>query len=140
MTQNTISFKVEGADRVLQDFARAGKQAHPMARRAVREVSFAGERRIKSEMPVDEGRAAAGWGHWTPGDLVVPTPESTQADAHWSESGNGLTITQGTNVPYTAQLNEGHSRQAPAGFIDRAVEAAQRALIQAIAQIVEQLR
>jgi hypothetical protein len=140
VAQDTISFKVEGADRVLRDFARAGARAQPMARKSVRETSFAVERRIKNEMPIDEGRARASWGHWTPGDLVGSTPEATRADAHWSESDNGLTTTQGSNVPYIVGLNEGHSKQAPAGFIDRAVEAGQRALIQAIAQIVEQLR
>jgi hypothetical protein len=136
----TISFRVEGADRVLHDFVQAGAQAQPKARKAVREVSFAVERRIKNEMPIDEGRARASWGHWTPGDLVGSTPEATRADAHWSESDNGLTTTQGSNLSYLEGLNQGHSKQAPAGFIDRAVEAGQRMLIQTIAQIVEQLR
>lgn len=140
MAESTIHAKVIGADAVLRDFKRAGKQALPQAQRAVKGASFAVERRIKNEMPVDEGRARASWGHWTPGDLVHPTPDSTRVDAHWVESDNGLTISQGSNVPYIAALNEGHSRQAPAGFIDRATEAGQRALIAAIAKIVEALQ
>lgn len=86
----------------------------------VRAASFAVERRVKSEMPVDTGRARASWGHWTPADVKSWWANVSAGDVIWREEDGGLTIVQGTNVPYVEYLNNGHSRQAPAGFIDRA--------------------
>jgi hypothetical protein len=96
----------------------------------VREVSFAVERRIKPSMPVDTGRARASWGHWTPQDIhriSINNPPSP-GDALWTEKDDGYTIEQGSNVGYIASLNDGSSKQAPAGFIDRAEEAGQQAI------------
>ena len=135
----TISVKVEGGDAVLRDLQRAGQRAQPGARDAVKGASFALEKRIKTEMPVDTGRARASWGHWTPADLAKPNEDSSAEDALWQESDGGLTIAQGSNVPYLASLNEGHSTQAPAGFIDKAAEAAQRELIKAIDALLKRL-
>jgi hypothetical protein len=75
---------------------------------------------IKSTMPVDTGRAKAGWGTYTPEDLTRSDPKnvSLPSDAVWIVSPKGWSIRQGTRVPYTVYLNEGHSQQAPAGFID----------------------
>ena len=98
----------------------------------LRAVSLAAERRIKSEMPVDTGRARASWGHWTPGDVRVGNSGANSGDAAWEEMDDGLTIEQGSNVEYIGALNDGHSLQAPAGFIDAAEEAAQRTLDQRI--------
>lgn len=88
------------------------------ARQTVKAVSLAVEKRVKVEMPVDSGRARASWGHWK--GSVRGNPDASVADAVWKEEDGGLTIEQGTNVPYVEQLNAGHSRQAPAGFVDRA--------------------
>lgn len=77
------------------------------ARQVVKSASFAVERRIKQEMPVDMGRARASWGHGSDESIYIV------------EDG-GLSITQGSNVEYIIYLNNGHSKQAPAGFIDRA--------------------
>lgn len=98
------------------------RQMVAAARKAVREVSFAVEKRVKIEMPVDEGRARASWGHWTPGDLALgkQSGDASAGDAKWVSADGGLTIEQGSNVPYIEALNAGHSRQAAAGFIDRA--------------------
>ena len=75
---------------------------------------------IKIGMPVDSGRARAGWGKYTPGDLTRsdPTNVSREDDAVWVVSPKAWSIRQGTRVPYTKYLNEGSSQQAPAGFID----------------------
>ena len=89
------------------------------ARRTLRSASFAVEKRVKAEMPVDTGRARASWGHWTPDGLAAEA-EASAGDAHWEETDDGLTITQGSNLPYIEALNNGHSRKAPAGFIDSA--------------------
>lgn len=100
----------------------AGRLLLRNARRKVREVSLAVNRRVKVEMPVDTGRARAGWG-WGGGGVQGPQ------EGIWSEAGDGLTITQGTNVEYVAYLERGHSRQAPAGFIARAAEAGAQELV-----------
>ena len=92
----------------------------------LRSVSMAVERRVKEEMPVDTGRARASWGHWTPGD--TNNPKSLPTDAEWNEDDEELTIEQGSNVEYVPRLNDGYSRQAPAGFIDAAEKHAQRVL------------
>jgi hypothetical protein len=84
----------------------------------LRAVSFALERRIKVEMPVDTGRARASWGHWTP--VRAMDFEGTPRDAVWEEETGGLAITQGSTVEYIEVLNAGRSTQAPRGFLDLA--------------------
>ncbi len=110
------------------------------AREAVRKVSMSVERRIKSNppqgMPRDTGRASAGWGHW--GGVPVQNAEAGPGDAVWEETDQGMTITQGTNIEYVEGLNAGHSQQSPAGFIDAAEDAGQRALDREIDEIVGQ--
>lgn len=103
-----ISVSVDGSElsALAKEATLAERGTAIYARQVVKSVSFAVERRIKQEMPVDTGRARASWGH---GD-----------DSIWIEEDGGLSITQGSNVEYIIYLNNGHSKQAPAGFIDRA--------------------
>jgi len=105
-------------------------------KRRLRETSLATERRVKEEMPVDTGRARASWGHWTPGMLRAHAKGAEPGDSVWEEKDNGLTIVQGSNVPYIENLNAGHSKQAPAGFLDRAEEHAVRLLDKYINEIM----
>ncbi len=114
---------------------KAPEQVKKQAKRAVREVSFAGEKAIKVGMPVDTGRARASWGHWTPGDLIKRIFGAKRQDAIWQERDGGLTVIQGTNVSYVAELNEGSSQQAPAGFIDRVARKMARELENQIGRI-----
>ncbi len=100
------------AHHVRGDFERQGKAI-------VRESAVGCCNAVKRDMPVLTGRAKAGWGRYTPEDLVMPNPASRPFDAVWLVSEKGWSIRQGTNVPYTEYLNAGHSQQAPAGFIDR---------------------
>lgn len=112
------------------------------AQKALKAASFAVEKRVKLSMPVDTGRARTSWGHWTPADVRGGTRVSkahtsgglkraaakgmpNASDPVWEEADNGLTITQGSNVPYIEYLNNGHSRQAPAGFLDKAQQVGQ---------------
>ncbi len=83
-------------------------------------VSLALEKRVKVDMPVDTGRARASWGHYTPADIITPTLDG-DGGAVWEVDEDGLSVLQGSNVPYIEWLNAGHSRQAPPGFIDRGV-------------------
>ena len=122
----------EGFDELLKDARRAAKAVTGKAQRILREISFAGEVRIKRDMPVETGRARASWGHW---DSSANSPDSTPADAYYEETDAGMTITQGSNVPYIEQLNEGHSQQAPAGFIDDAWLKMEVELMKALGEI-----
>ena len=122
----------EGFDELIKDARRAAKAVTGEAQHILREISFAGEVRIKRDMPVDTGRARASWGHW---DSSANSPDSTPADAHYEETDAGLTIVQGSNVPYIEQLNEGHSQQAPAGFIDDAWLKMEVELMKALGEI-----
>lgn len=103
----------------------------------VRSVSFALERRVKNEMPVDTGRARASWGHWTPGDLRGNNADASAADAEWKEDERQLEIEQGSNVEYVQYLNDGHSSQAPKGFLDTAEEHADKILDQKVDDIID---
>ena len=122
------------------DVAKGDAQMIKTVIRIVKSSSFAVEKKVKQDMPVDMGRARASWGHWTPQNLRGGTKKAinsapgslsgalrkanaglpSSADSIWRESADGLSITQGSNVDYIDGLNQGHSRQAPVGFIDRA--------------------
>lgn len=110
----SIAFDARELARLKEDLTAGQQMMVRDARRVVRAVSLAVEKRVKQEMPVDSGRARASWGHWSAGG------SGDGADAVWYETDGGLTITQGSNVVYVPALNDGHSRQAPAGFIDSA--------------------
>lgn len=123
--------------------SKAPAEVKARAAKSVRAASFAVEKRVKVEMPVDTGRARASWGHWTPGDVVKPQDpngmRSRKTDAHWVARDGGLTVEQGSNVRYIPALNEGHSQQAPAGFIDKAADAGARALTEELKRDVGDL-
>jgi hypothetical protein len=109
------------------------------------EISLEMEKSIKDAMPVDSGRAKAGWGHYTPEDLLGtknPVTKRTRrvkavgysgkaqisssTDAIWEENKGSFSVIQGTNVPYTEYLNSGTSdgRIKGRGHIDQAMERA----------------
>jgi len=135
-----ISAEVKGARRTQRELERAGPEAKRKAVGIVKSTSVALERRIKTEMPVLHGRARASWGHWEPGLLVnAQKANASRTDAHWRVMDDGLTIEQGSNVEYIPALNDGHSKQAPAGFIDKAVMVAQRTLIKAVNEMLKRL-
>lgn len=102
----------------------------------VRSASFAAERKVKRDMPVDTGRARASWGHWTVSSLRMPKTKSavdnlrkaSAGDAVWEENERDLTIEQGSNVEYVPKLNAGYNRKRISGFIDAAEKDAQREL------------
>lgn len=109
--------------RLMADSTRATPEARRSAWRELRRTTLDVVNLVKRMMPVDTGRARASWGLWTAQDLRQPNAEASQADVvfEWHEA--SLESVQGTNVPYVDRLNEGHSRQAPAGFLDMAQEA-----------------
>jgi hypothetical protein len=61
------------------------------------------------------------------------------SDGIWEVRSDGFAITQGSNVPYIANLNDGSSQQASAGFIDLAAQEAQDDLEDALMQIMTEI-
>lgn len=96
----------------------------------IRKGAFEAERRVKIQMPVDTGRARASWGH--------SAPPALPGDGIWEEDEDELTITEGTRVEYVQYLEQGSSRQAPAGFLAAIAEAVNDLVSQAIAEAVSQ--
>ncbi len=109
---------------------RDGFRGRAMVR--VKAVSFEVERRVKTQMPIDTGRARGSWGHAT-------HPAVEAGDSVWEEAPDGLSITQGTTVAYVPRLNEGHSQQAPAGFLDAIFEECKEMLVDGLLDEVEDL-
>lgn len=107
-------------------------------REGVRAESLRAMRNIKRAMPVDTGRARAGWGVYTPGDLRGKA-DSGGDDAVWEEEDDGFTIEQGTTIVYVPRLNDGYSSQAPAGFIDTEAERAADRLAEGLAELMAQV-
>lgn len=75
--------------------------------------------------PVDTGRARAAWNMAVgSADLSVP-PEGRYAGPTPPAIGAippGAPVIVSNNLPYIAPLNNGHSQQAPAGFVERVVQ------------------
>lgn len=61
--------------------------------------------------------------------LTMATPVDTgQARNGWQLAGEGdLTVVE-NRVPYIGKLNDGHSQQAPAGFIENVIDDVTRGL------------
>lgn len=90
--------------------------------------------RVVLATPVDTGRARANW------QAEVGSAPTTELQT--TDKGGGSTISQGSaniatheqtpfseinivnNLPYIGRLNDGSSTQAPAGFVESAVDAA----------------
>lgn len=108
---------------------QAARLSQQIIAREIMAASLRTVERVKREMPIDTGRARASWGSlagvFEPGDGI------------WDVEDGGLTITQGSNVEYVPELNEGHSRQAPAGFIDAAAEDLFRSALEALEDALE---
>lgn len=112
----TISIKQQGWDEALQNYLRNYRDMKPRMRHIVLEVSREVRLNIKTAMPVRTGAAKASWG-------------TRNAKGIWIEDDGGMTVEQGSTLGYIQYLNEGSSRQAPAGFIDAQVQYGEAKLI-----------
>lgn len=85
---------------------------------------------IAAAMPVDTGWAQGRWGDPAAGGGI------------WEVTDNGLSIEQGSSLSdmglyeYIIRLNEGSSKQAPAGFIDSAAMRIEDKFVARIEQII----
>lgn len=123
--------------------ASLGERVAQEADRTVRAAALAADQAVVLATPVDKGRARSNW-------LVeLDAPARTTIEAYAPGSGGSTAgpnttaaLAQGqpviasydgdrnsgiaisNNLPYIEALNDGHSRQAPAGFVKKAVQAA----------------
>lgn len=118
----------------LAEFARRirarGRQVEEGASRVVRQTAVAVSQAVISSTPVDTGRARANWVASLGAPFATPT-EDTDPSGAGRISVNNTTISArrpgqdvyiSNNLPYIGRLNEGHSAQAPAGFVEKAVQ------------------
>lgn len=128
---------------MLQSLKEVNTAVKDEAWKAALDESYHMEADVKVGMPVDTGRAKAGWGHWTPEDLQGVSKKITKrtrkvlaigrrnreqvalsSDGIWEEDEAAMTVRQGTNVPYTQWINDGTSNRSGTGHIDGAFERA----------------
>lgn len=121
----------------LTQFARrVEKQAQgvaPAVSDMLRKVALVSNQTLVMATPVDTGRARANW-RVSIGTEVSATVDSTNAQESLSRNKaiimgyrNGDLIIQ-NNLPYIEILNRGSSAQAPAGFVEKALQTAARAV------------
>lgn len=78
---------------------------------------------IVKNTPVDTGRARANW-HIDINnvDVSLVEPDHMEDTSVVARYKMGDTIFISNNLPYIRPLDEGHSKQAPAGFVDAAIQ------------------
>jgi len=110
-----------------------GGQVVTEADRTVRKVALAVDATVVLATPVDTGRARANWqvelGGPASGEVgragerfssTTPIAQGAAAIALY-KGGPNASIHITNNLPYIGRLNDGHSAQAPAGFVEQAV-------------------
>lgn len=121
----------------LREFAKQirmrGEAVEKNSQRLVRTVALAVDTKVVLATPVDTGRARANWraGTERPTD-ILPEPSSKEAGAQEAldQARQAVAAYRGegeihisNNLPYIGALNDGHSSQAPAGFVETATAA-----------------
>lgn len=128
------------------DLGQFGRRMHQLgatvegnAHKAVRAVALAVDQTVVIATPVDTGRARSNWQvqvgaaptdvreAYVPGVGATTGGQNAQAAIEQgkmaiSAASPGLAIHITNNLSYIGKLNEGHSAQAPAGFVEEAVQ------------------
>ena len=106
-------------------FAGESEEAH---RKLTIAVGMQIDRRLVLITPVDTGRARSNWlpSIETPrSDTVgvrMPSESLKDAEATFNVAPKFPLLYLANNLPYIEPLNEGHSKQAPAGFVEDAID------------------
>lgn len=97
----------------------------------VKQVALVVDQTVVSSTPVDTGRAKTNWitalNAPSRQQINIPDPSGGVAINQCTDtlrnvhSGDSVFISN--NLPYIQRLNDGWSRQAPAGFVEQAVQA-----------------
>jgi hypothetical protein len=109
------------------------------ASRVIKRVGFEIGNELKRTTPIDTSWARANWltSIGRPVAAPVGSPESVGTARGAQSAGEArllvYNVNQGdvwitNNVPYIKKLNEGHSKQAPAGFVEQAIATAIRTI------------
>ncbi|RTL04578.1 hypothetical protein EKK58_10260 [Candidatus Dependentiae bacterium] len=105
---------------------------------AQRKVVLAVDAAVVLATPVLTGRARS---NWIP-SLDKPVTKELKKESYDKTGGEAIAAAQSVaagikfgsdvyisnNLPYINRLNQGHSQQAPAGFVEKAVQAAKGAI------------
>lgn len=98
--------------------------------KTVRAAALVVDSELVKRTPVDTGRARS---NWLPSLNVARTDEVAPGERPEVASVFALykindTILSTNNLPYIERLNEGHSQQAPAGFVEAAIQVGKNAV------------
>lgn len=123
---------------------KAGNSVAANADRLVRRCALATDAAVVIATPVDTGRARSNW-QVELGQAATGTVDALDKSGQGAisqgkrvidgyKSGSTLNITN--NLPYIERLNDGWSAQAPAGFVEKAVQIGVNAIVSEAANIV----
>lgn len=129
----------------LEEFAARikviGKGIETNATKLQKQTAIAVDQTVVLATPVDTGRARSNWiaqGGYPARQTVDPYAPGTglgrseganaqaaleQGRAAIESARPGIDLYISNNLPYIKKLNEGHSAQAPAGFVEKAIKA-----------------
>jgi hypothetical protein len=116
-----------------RNMRRHGADIEPAVDDTVRKVALVANQAVIMATPVDTGRARANWQVSIDTELDAEL-DSTNVQGTLSRNQGvirgyrGGTIILQNNLPYIEALNNGSSAQAPAGFVEKAVQAAANAV------------
>lgn len=119
------------------EMKKTGQNVENNADRLVRRCALAIDAAVVLATPVDTGRARGNW--------QVEVGQAPSGELATTDKGGGSTIAAGkaaiesykgeaggiyitNNLPYIERLNEGWSKQAPAGFVETAVNVGVQAI------------
>jgi hypothetical protein len=116
------------------DIQRTMRAIEQQAERVMKRIGFAVHGELIRATPVDTGWARANWqisiGRPTAGAIGSKDNVAGAASAQSAGTARLLVynvnqgdIWLGNHVPYIQKLNEGHSKQAPANWVERAIRA-----------------
>lgn len=96
----------------------------------VRTAALVVDAELAVTTPVDTGRARANWlpSLNVPSSKTVEPGGKEEINTALNSFKIGDTVFITNNLPYIRRLNEGYSKQAPAGFVDSAILKAVRAV------------
>jgi hypothetical protein len=94
--------------------------------KTVRAIVFVLDSQLANRTPVDTGRARANWipSLNSPSKAKVEPNQKIDVSSVLATYKVKDTVFISNNLPYIRRLNEGHSKQAPAGFVDDAIAVA----------------
>lgn len=115
-----------------QRIRKIGQRIEQNADVAVRRCALAVDAAVVIATPVDTGRARANWQVEVDRPIVTPIEkfsksgqeaidQGKEAIARYKGGHASAAVHITNNLPYIGRLNDGHSAQAPAGFVERAV-------------------